>query len=422
MRNITLNIAPGQRGGSAIENRPTPDTLTPPTPPRSLYIHTPFCFHKCHYCDFYSIVDTRDRMEPFVERLTAELAAIAPWARGVPLETVFVGGGTPTLLPTRLWGELLGSLHEHFDMSLMCRGGAGEFTVECNPETATDTLMRTLADGGVNRLSLGAQSFDPGHLKTLERWHDPANVARAADLARDAGIQRLSIDLIYAVPGQTVESCLSDVDRAIALGIEHISAYSLTYEPGTAMTARLERGEFTPVDEHTDAEMMLAVARTLSAAGFRRYEVSNFALPGAECRHNLAYWRQRQWLAAGPSASAHVAGWRWKNAPRLGTYLEQGPLPPVVDLETPNPGRALAERIMTGLRLNDGLDAAALDESCRAVSLETARSVRALVDRLRNRGLIHPRGARRVERIALTNAGMLLADRLASELMAIVDP
>ena len=399
-------------------------------PARSLYIHTPFCFHKCHYCDFYSIVDQQDRMPRFVDALIRELEIAAIWSRApdgadAPLETIFIGGGTPTLLPTGLWDRLLGALHESFDCSLMHRGARGEFTVECNPETATPELMATLARGGVNRLSIGAQSFDPAHLKTLERWHDPESVSRAVGLAHDAGILRTSVDLIYAIPGQTVSEALADVDRAIALGTEHVSAYSLTYEPGTAMTARLERGEFEPTDEDTDARMFEAIADRLAAHGLRRYETSNFARPGAECRHNLAYWRQRQWIAAGPSASAHLAGYRWKNTPRLATYLdalERGDACPVTDLETPDPGRALAERIMTGLRLSDGLDAASVMAVARRLAPGTAATLIDAVNALREAGLLRERGTARADRWILTRRGAMLADRIASELMAIVDP
>lgn len=215
------------------------------------------------------------------------------------------------------------------------------------------------------------------------------------------------------------------MDRAVDLGVEHVSAYSLTYEPGTAMTARLHRGEFDPADEETDAAMFEAVAERLARRGFRRYETSNFARPGAECRHNLAYWRQREWIAAGPSASAHLAGHRWKNVPRLGTYLDalgRGEPSPVVDLETPDPRRGLAERIMTGLRLSDGLDAGAILASARRIDPHLTRELDAAIAGLRGEGLVRERGSRRLERWILTPKGEMLADRIAADLMAIVDP
>jgi len=310
----------------------------------SVYIHIPFCSHKCHYCDFYSFVDTRDRQARFVDALIAELGMLAPCAR--PLETVFVGGGTPSLLAVDLWARLLDALHDRFTLA-----GDAEFTVECNPESVSSELMTTLAGGGVNRVSVGAQSFDGRHLRTLERWHDPANVHRALALAAEAGIERRSIDLIFGIPGQTLDDWERDLAIALGLPIDHLSCYALTYEPGTAMTARLARGEFDAADEDVEAEMYEATVRTLGDAGLSRYEVSNFAMgdettpgvPGSASRHNLVYWRGGEWLAAGPSASGHVGGWRWKNVPHLGDWMEgvERGERVAVDVEEPDGRRAL---------------------------------------------------------------------------------
>jgi oxygen-independent coproporphyrinogen-3 oxidase len=420
--NVTLPIAGEQREPDPASEPPTPATAHPGRPVRSLYVHIPFCFHKCHYCDFYSLVDTRDRMAPFVDRLIADLRSVAPWSAGAPLRTIFVGGGTPTLLPAELWERLLAGLHDAFDLSRLGASGAGEFTVECNPETANAGLFAVLASAGVNRISIGAQSFDPRHLRTLERWHDPENVSRAVELARDAGIERQSLDLIYAIPGQSLDDALRDVDRALDLGVTHVSAYSLTYEPGTAMTARLQRGEFDPTPDETDAEMMTAITDRLRAAGLRRYETSNFAAPGHECRHNLAYWRGEDWIPVGPSASGHIAGHRWKNAPRLGTYLASPGCVPAVDHERPDARRALAERAMTGLRLAEGLDAEAYLAGCRALEPGLPSRVRAWVRSQRTIGRLLPNSARRPERWVLSDAGMLAADGIAAQLMSIVDP
>lgn len=402
------------------------------SPAVSLYFHVPFCFHKCHYCDFYSIVDTRDRQEPFTNRLIAELRALAPFAAGRPLETIFVGGGTPTLLRPDLWQRILAALAEAFDLSAIRGdeggGGGGEFTVECNPETASAELFAVLRGGGVNRISLGAQSFEAGHLKTLERWHDPENVARAVELARRAGIGRQSIDLIFGVPGQTLADWDRDLARALALGTEHMSCYGLTYEPNTAMTARLRRGDFQPTPEDLEAEMFLHTVATLRAAGLERYEVSNFAKPGAECRHNLAYWRQRDWLAAGPSASGHVAGWRWKNVPRLDDYLTSDlPWPPTTDVEPPDASRALVECIMTGLRLAEGLPAEEICERADRLAADQSADrpserLRSLAARLHAEGVLHdstqpPFAAR----WALTDEGFLIADRLIVRFMEALD-
>jgi oxygen-independent coproporphyrinogen III oxidase len=378
---------------------------------RSLYIHVPFCFHKCHYCDFYSIVDTRDRQGVFVERLSRELAAIAPWA--ARLSTIFVGGGTPSLLRVELWKQLLGTLDEQFDLSAMRQGG-GEFTVECNPETVTTGLMDVLVAGGVNRVSMGAQSFESRHLKTLERWHSPENVARALELARAAGLARQNVDLIFGIPGQTVPEWEADLKTALDLGTTHLSCYNLTYEPNTAMTARLKRGEFAPADEDTEVDMYEATLRITRARGLERYEVSNYAAPGEECRHNLAYWRGEDWLAAGPSASGHIAGNRWKNSPRLDDYLtlDDRGFAGIVDWEKPNPRRALRERIMTGLRLHEGIDKAWLLDAVASVDGNSGL-LRVRMEEMRARAL----GETVDGRFRLTDAGMLLADELAGQIM-----
>jgi oxygen-independent coproporphyrinogen-3 oxidase len=384
----------------------------------SLYIHVPFCVHKCHYCDFYSLVDTRDRQGAFVERLIRELAALAPLTEGLPLRTIFVGGGTPTLLAVPLWEVLLGALARYFNLAAVAR--EGEFTVECNPETASAELFGVLAAGGVTRLSVGAQSFNPRHLATLERRHDPANVARTLDLAGTAGIQRRSVDLIHAIPGQTMADLDADLDAALSLPIEHLSAYTLTYEPNTAMTRRMERGDFTPADEDTEAAMFERVAERALAAGLDRYEISNFARPGAECRHNLAYWRQEHWLAAGPSASGHVAGHRYKNVPRLDDYLagDDGGFSLVVDHEPPDDRRLLSEILMTGLRLREGLDTARLRSRADAVGPTVWPALAREAELASGHGWLDRSGGR----WSLTPAGLLVADGVAASFMAVVAP
>lgn len=391
---------------------PTPDST--PSPVRSLYIHVPFCFHKCHYCDFYSIVDTQDRQAPFAGRLSAELAAQSHLAGGAPLRTIFVGGGTPSLLRPGLWEKLLATLDARFDLSLI-RAGRGEFTVECNPETVTRELADILAAGGVTRVSMGAQSFHATHLKTLERWHQPDNVAKALDIAAGAGIARRSVDLIYAIPGQSIADLERDIDAATSLPVEHVSAYNLTYEPNTAMTHRLKRGEFTPADEDLEADMFSLVGERLAARGYARYEVSNYAHAGAECRHNLAYWRQDQWLACGPSASGHARGIRWKNTPRLDDYLSRSDRgwAPTSEVEPRDARRAVRERIMTGLRLREGLPTPWLMSQSRLVDQDTQARVQRALDRMSEQGLL----LQRDPAIVLSDAGVLIADALAAKLM-----
>jgi len=344
---------------------------------------------------------------------------MAPWSAGSPLETIFVGGGTPSLLRVELWEHLLGTIGRLFDMTEIM-AGRGEFTVECNPETVSPELMATLRRGGVNRVSIGAQSFNARHLKTLERWHEPANVGRALQMARDAGIARQSIDLIFGIPSQSLEEWQADLRTAIGLGTEHLSCYNLTYEANTAMTARLKRGEFTAADEDLEVDMYETTLAMLREAGLDRYEISNYARPGAEAKHNLAYWRQEQWLAAGPSASGHVAGYRWKNAPRLDDYLQmddQG-WARVVDIETPDARRALAERLMTGCRLREGLVQAEVVAAASTLGPSAADRLTAAWRAFEREGLTSSAAA---DRWQLNDAGMLIADSLAGRLMDALD-
>jgi oxygen-independent coproporphyrinogen-3 oxidase len=385
------------------------------SPARSLYIHIPFCSHKCHYCDFYSFVDTRDRQAVFADRLERELAALSVAAGTI--DTIFVGGGTPSLLEVPLWEGLLRAMDDRFDLGAI-KSSKGEFTVECNPESVTPELMSALRAGGVSRISMGAQSFQNEHLKTLERLHDPERVPRAVEMARAAGIDRVSLDLIFAIPGQTLDDLAQDLEAALSLPIEHISCYELTYEPNTAMTKRLEMGQFDRCPEELEIEMFEYVGKRTKAAGFERYEVSNYARPGAECRHNLAYWRQEQWLAAGPSASAHIAGHRYKNIPRLETYLdrEDAGFSAIVDHEGPDPIRLIQEKLMTGLRLREGVAGGDLLRELGKLDAEAA-------SRLDHEAAMQSHLGRLVrteDRWMLTEEGLLLADGVASNLMVAI--
>ncbi len=382
---------------------------------RSLYFHVPFCSHKCHYCDFYSFVDTRDRQAVFAARLERELEALSIAAG--PIETIFVGGGTPSLLEISLWERVLAALDRSFDLSAI-RSGWGEFTVECNPESVSAELISALRAGGVSRISMGAQSFQSAHLKTLERLHDPERVPMAVEIVRGSGIERVSLDLIYAIPGQTLDDLDRDLEAALVLPIEHLSCYELTYEPNTAMTKRLEFGEFERCPEELEIEMFELVADRTAKAGYERYEVSNYAKPGAACRHNMAYWRQEHWLAAGPSASAHVAGYRYKNVPRLDSYLsgDDTGFAEIVDLEGPDPVRLIQEKLMTGLRLSEGVDGEMLIAELAIGDPEGASRLDHEAGMQVNLG----RMTRTTERWKLTTEGLLLADGIAGSLMSVV--
>jgi oxygen-independent coproporphyrinogen-3 oxidase len=379
------------------------------------YVHVPFCFHKCHYCDFYSFVDREDRQPAYVARLEDELAAMAPSVHA-PLATIFVGGGTPTLLRPDLLARGLRAIRERMPLA-----PDAEWTVEANPETVTPEVAAVLVEAGVNRVSLGAQSFEPALLKALERWHDPASVGRAVAHLRAAGLGRISLDLIYGIPGGTLAQWESDLDRALALGPDHLSCYGLTYEPNTAMAVRLERGEFAPCEEDLEACMWEIASARLAAAGFEAYELSNWArrVPGRrgaeECRHNLLYWRNRDWLAFGPSASGHAQGVRWKNVPRLGDWLASKGASPAVDVERGTPDMQAGERLMMGLRLRAGLPR---DEVERILALGTRGGARrAAIARAVSDGLLEWAGDAGHDSLRVSARGALLANEVLVKLV-----
>jgi oxygen-independent coproporphyrinogen-3 oxidase len=376
-----------------------------------LYIHVPFCFHKCHYCDFYSIVDSRDRQDVFVDRLLAELAAVAPYLTG-PVETIFIGGGTPTLLSVKLWQRLIAAIHQHVPRASMC-----EWTVEANPETVTSELATVLAAGGVNRISIGCQSFNPAHLQTLERWHDPSNVHRSVEILRAAGIDNINLDLIFAIPGQTLDEWLADLDEALSLRPTHLSCYGLMYEPNTPLAQKLKRGLITRADEDLEAAMYESAIERLAAAGFEHYEISNWARskgrarPGLRCRHNMLYWSNANWWPLGPSAAGHFDGLRWKNIPRLQEYLDHGPLPHIVDAERLDDDGRIGEQLMLGLRLIEGIPRNVLDHLLATGRRAEERSA-VLTNRLRD-GLLEQVDGH----VRLTRRGLLLCDGLLADLI-----
>ncbi len=404
---------------------PHPDPL-PPSLPRlepaatrhcfeALYLHIPFCFHKCHYCDFYSVVnsDARDpdRQAAFTDALLRELDHWAGGSVGMPLRprTIFVGGGTPTLLRPEHWRRLLEAMRRWGVLT-----GVEEFTVEANPETVTPDLLRLLVEGGVDRISIGAQSFEHATLKALERWHDPDSVGRAVDMARVAGIARINLDLIFAAPGQTLAGWERDLERALALEPTHLSCYGLTYEPGTVLGKRRDLGRVTPTEEAVERAMYEHALDRLPAAGFYQYEVSAWArqrggVGDERCKHNLAYWRCGDYLGLGPSAASHFAGRRWKNLPHIGRYAADSPRPPLLEDEALTPRERVEERLMFGLRLNAGINTAWLEGEAVA---QVATLPADLADLLAW-GLV----TRDAQSTRLTRAGLLVADSVLARLI-----
>ncbi len=365
-----------------------------------LYVHIPFCFHKCHYCDFYSITrQTPERMQRFVDLLLAEADL---WTHRAPRpRTIFFGGGTPSLLPIEAMDRLLTGLRDRFDLSRV-----DEWTIEVNPATADLDYLRTLRSHGVDRLSFGAQSFVPDELKMLERHHAPADVERSIAMAREAGFTRLNVDLIYAIPGQSIDSWRYSLDQALRLKTPHLSCYGLTYESNTPMTVRKRLGQFTGADDDTELAMFDLTRNLLAGHGIDWYEISNYAMPGEACRHNLVYWCGGNYIGLGPSAASHVEGHRFKNRPHLGEWEQAVPggALPVVEHEVLAPEQRVEERIMLELRLRRGVRWRDFSDDLRA-------NHAAVLARLRDLNLLT------VDDIGfrLTVPGLHVADSVAGE-------
>ena len=361
---------------------------------RHLYIHIPFCLQICPYCSFYKDIAGPGKADPLVEAVTREAEL---FGNHCAPRTVFIGGGTPTALSVTQLERLLAGLHRHLDFT-----DTDEFTIEMNPATVTARKAELLRGFGVNRVSMGVQSWDPHLLKLLGRVHDADQVRRSFAILREAGFDNLNLDLIYGVPGQSLVQWEESIRQTVALGPEHISAYCLTYEEDTEYFERMTRGEFRE-DVESDAGFFERGVEMLSAAGYGQYEISNHARPGRECRHNLAYWEGADYLGLGPSAWSTIGERRWQNVPDTAAYVRavQAGVRPLRNEEILPAAKREAEKIAFGLRMNAGIDPARLAERHE------------LITGLREEGLLEDHGPR----VRLTPRGRLLADEIAAELM-----
>jgi len=369
--------------GALPEGEPVPETGT--LPPSALehvgdagfgvYIHVPFCASRCGYCDFNTYTPGElggADIDGYLDAVEREMALAASVVKPPGVETVFFGGGTPTLLSSGQLGLLL----EAVDRTWGLAPGA-EVTTEANPESVTLESLKTLRRNGFTRISLGMQSASPGVLAILDRKHTAGRAVAAAGEAREAGFKNINLDLIYGTPGESAADFDESLDRAIASGADHISAYSLIVEDGTRLAARVRRGELEPPDDDVAADRYLAAEARLSAAGFEWYEVSNWATsPEARCRHNLLYWRGGDWWGFGPGAHSHIGGVRWWNVKHpkdYGSRLANG-VSPGLGREILTPSQRRDEAVLLGLRLAEGLPLGDIDVTKVADSglLETA--------------------------------------------------
>ena len=374
----------------------------------SIYIHVPFCAKKCAYCDFASFSGREADWGRYFDeimaeiRLWSEMTDFGLLSEKYRIKTLFIGGGTPTLVDA-------GYIEKTIDA---CRRIApfepgAEITAEGNPGTLTPGKLAAYRRAGVNRLSLGAQSFDEGLLRSLGRIHTAGQIGEAVTMAREAGFDNINLDLMYALPGQGMDQWTDALDAAIVLGVEHLSAYSLIVEPGTPMAARVASGAATvPDDDAVNAMQRQAIAR-LDAAGYRRYEISNYARPGRECRHNLVYWNRGDYLGLGCAAHSLLGGRRFHNPESLDDYLAGVRRQDEVRLTLQD---EMEETLMLSTRTVRGLDLAAW-ENAYGAPFERGRE--AAIGRLEKGGLIEIGGGH----LRLTTRGMEVQDAVVLELL-----
>lgn len=279
---------------------------------KGLYIHIPFCVRKCEYCDFVSFSGQEERFGVYIDALTDEMTEY----RGADIDTIFIGGGTPSVLPAQLINKLCGEVRDNFNIA-----ADYEWTTEANPGTLTDEKIRAMLDGGINRVSLGVQSFNDKELKAAGRIHDAETAYNTVLKLNKAGFQNISIDLMESLPYQTTESFKRSLETAVALPIRHISVYSLIIEDGTPIKEKYDKGIYTMPDEDNDRELYHYTRAFLAEHGFERYEISNYAMPGYESRHNLKYWDCDEYIGLGAAAASYLDGVRYSNTHNLTEYL-----------------------------------------------------------------------------------------------------
>ena len=281
-----------------------------------IYIHIPFCRSKCDYCDFYSLAGRDDRMDQYQKALLSHIKETAPLAQDFPVDTIYIGGGTPSYYGAKRLKELLGVIRKLYKVEK-----DAEVTVECNPDSVDVKSLKILRKAGVNRLSMGMQSANACELERIHRIHTPQQVNEAATAARKAGFTNLSLDLIYGLPGQTMDSWKATVEHALSLIPQHLSCYGLKVEEGTPLAARVAQGEVLP-DDDQQADLYLWTVGRLERAGYPQYEISNFAKPGFASRHNLRYWLTQPYIGFGPGAHSDFGGRRYSFVRDLDAYIQ----------------------------------------------------------------------------------------------------
>lgn len=372
---------------------------------KAAYIHVPFCIHRCGYCDFTVIANRDDLIETYLECLELELTRELSGPQ--PVETLFLGGGTPNYLAAPELERLFQLLDHWFP-----RVDGAEFSMECNPERFTLEQMEVMADHGVNRVSLGVQSFQTEHLKTLERGHAPETVSEVVTNLKTTGFENIAFDLIYGVPEQSLTEWSQTLDSAIQLSPEHISTYGLTFEKGTSFWTRRLKNELTPAAEELEREMYALGMQRLHESGFEQYEISNYAQPGWQCRHNQVYWRAEPFYGFGPGAAAYLNGQRtvryrsvkgWINK----VMAEQSGIASSEELTT---DLAAREAVMLGLRQIHGINLAQFEARFGLQPQDLAQDA---FDQFVDQGLLEISAGH----LRLTYEGRFLADTVVAEFL-----
>lgn len=375
-----------------------------------VYLHVPFCATRCGYCDFNTYTPGQlgsgatqgDYLDAIVAELEMAVVKHPELSRGA--DTVFIGGGTPSMLGASGLRRLLDGVRNSFGLA-----DDAEVTTESNPESTSPEFFEGLAEAGFTRVSLGMQSAVPHVLTTLDRTHTPGRPAAAVAEARAAGFEHINLDVIYGTPGESMADLDTTLEAVLATEVDHVSAYSLIVEPGTAMARKVRRGELPMPDDDDLADRYERIDAALSQAGFSWYEVSNWAKPGGQCRHNMLYWRDGNWWGAGPGAHSHLDGTRFYNVKHPARYaatISGGELP-IKDSEGLTADDRHTEKIMLGLRLAEGIDANLLGED----ELGKAR-------RQAEAGMVEFVSVDGGQRIQLTNRGRLLADAIIVDILS----
>ena len=379
--------------------------------PLSFYIHIPYCVRRCGYCDFNTYTPAELRVSEDLTKISNNhidlLIAEADQARAsvkttAPIPTIFFGGGTPTLMEPSDLKRVLQHLENKFGFAPDI-----EITIEANPDTVSKEKLTALREIGINRISFGMQSGVDHVLKVLDRTHNPANVSKVTNWAKEVGFDEISVDLIYGAPGESIEDWQKTIQTALALPITHISAYALIVEAGTKLAGQVKRGEVVIPEDDQTADKYLIADESFTKAGFTWYELSNWSKAGSECRHNIAYWVGANWWGLGPGAHSHVDGVRFWNVKHPAAYQDRltTGAEPIQEREILTEEQMASERLMLEIRLKSGI----------AKSSLSAEQIDAL-ESFRIGGALDP-DMWAAQRVALTQSGRLIADRIVREIL-----